>query len=503
MRYVSRKLTLRRFVGVILFSILAVLTASESARAVYYNLGAFFRTQLSGIPAPTFKLDFTQNTIVPQVGTQAFTFSRADAAPAATYYDQTGLLRVAAHNIARYSEVFNTASSGSVWTNLNSSVTSNSTTAPDATSTADTFTETAATGRHEVSQSITKLAASEPYVGSVYVKAGTRSRVALTLGDSTLTNYSRVVFNLSTGAVENYYSAGEGFIFTNANITSVGSGWYRLYINTTTDAVATSVVFAVTHMSDAFTISYAGNTGNNIYLWGAQVERNNSPSTYIPTTTAAIYNTPRYDFDPISHAPRGIRIEENSTNLLTYSETLDHGNWWKTNASVFANTTVTLDPMGGYSAEALIEDTTSASMHYMGQTITTAGGAKKYSASIYVKAGTRTEIALALSGGGGGVLTLVNLTTGAVTAPTPWGSWVADLSKIEKLQNGWYRASVSGTSDTGTSLDMQIELYNGGDTYNGDGSGHVFLYGAQIEYQNLSGGTTVSSGTNYIPTTTE
>jgi hypothetical protein len=74
----------------------------------------------------------------------------------------------------------------------------------------------------------------------------------------------------------------------------------------------------------------------------------------------------------------------------------------------------------------------------------------------------------------------------------------AGTAKIETLQNGWYRCSVSGTAATTRTTVWFGQLNNAGvatDTvYTGDGTSGLFFWGAQVEagaYQ-----------TTYIPTTT-
>ena len=87
---------------------------------------------LEGIPAPDLQLNFDQASIGANAAPDdAIDFSRASQA---TFTDSDGLVKYAPHNLVLQSEDFSTT-----WTATNATVTTNNTTAPDGTTTADKF----------------------------------------------------------------------------------------------------------------------------------------------------------------------------------------------------------------------------------------------------------------------------------------------------------------------------------------------------------------------------
>ena len=67
-----------------------------------------------------------------------------------------------------------------------------------------------------------------------------------------------------------------------------------------------------------------------------------SAATYVNSAgniVSAPAGTPRFDHDPVTLQPRGLLIEEQRTNLLTYSEDWTNAAWNKTNITVTAAAT--------------------------------------------------------------------------------------------------------------------------------------------------------------------
>lgn len=187
---------------------------------------------------------------------------------------------------------------------------------------------------------------------------------------------------------------------------------------------------------------------------------------------------PRFDYDPVTLDPRGIRLEEQRTNLLTYSAQFDNAVWVKTASTVTANAAVA--PDGASTADKLVEDSATFS-HSVRTPYTTTTGVT-YTYSVYVKAAERSFVTMYITGGGPAAR--FNLATGALAAGT--GTIVA-------AGGGWYRCSITYTEDTGAAIQLYIELYNGGGTYTGDGSSGLYIWGAQLEVGAVA--------TTYIPTT--
>ncbi len=197
--------------------------------------------------------------------------------------------------------------------------------------------------------------------------------------------------------------------------------------------------------------------------------------------TAAI-NAPRFDYDPVTLAAKGLLIEEQRVNLLLQSQTFDAANWSKSGSTVTANATTS--PDGTVDADKLVEAATTG-QHRTSQAVTVTSGAA-YTYSIYAKAAERTSIWVRIIGASTFAGGIVDLTNGAIIGIT--GTCTAT-----NVGNGWYRITVSGTSDS-TTATVYANLIDGAgaNTYTGDGTSGLFIYGAQIEAGAFA--------TSYIPT---
>ena len=167
----------------------------------------------------------------------------------------------------------------SPWFVDNVSVTANSTTAPDGTTTADAIIENLATSNHNINTTATVTVA--PHTFSAYVKPNGRSWVRLFVFQSGITANS-TWFNVSTG-VAGFASAGA----SNVSIRPAGNGWYRCSI-TFTPASAGSASFYIAAANADGAGVYAGDNTSGLFIWGAQAELGAFSTSYIPTTSTSL-----------------------------------------------------------------------------------------------------------------------------------------------------------------------------------------------------------------------
>ena len=200
---------------------------------------------------------------------------------------------------------------------------------------------------------------------------------------------------------------------------------------------------------------------------------------------------PRFDYDPVTLAPKGLLIEESRANLLLRSEEFDFASWSKADVTVTANATTS--PDGTVDADKLIPNTNTAD-HFIhqGQTI---NGNNAMTISVFVKAAEYTTGNLrleALSAPFNSLRLAFDLTAGTIT-PTAYQSAVVLGSSILNMGNGWYRISISGTTGFNGTHRSRISP-NISTSYAGNGIDGIFIWGAQLEVGAFA--------TSYIPTTT-
>lgn len=194
---------------------------------------------------------------------------------------------------------------------------------------------------------------------------------------------------------------------------------------------------------------------------------------------------PRLDYPAFGGCP-SLLIEPAATNLVLRSEEFDNAAWFKNNSTVTANATTA--PNNTTTADKLIENATNNTHSILPNSFPVIVSGTTYTMSTYAKAAERTRIYFRdVNRAFGG--TYFDLSNGTIISNE------ANVlnSAIEAVGNGWYRCQVT-YSATSTSANWQIRLINTGtnDTYLGDGTSGVFLWGAQLEAGN--------GATSYIPT---
>ena len=229
-------------------------------------------------------------------------------------------------NRLAYSEDF---SQTGIYTHTNVTVDTNSTTAPDGTSTADTVTPTTTNGIHTLNMTGTNTVAM-----SVFAKANGYNMFRFNTGSS---SNGRATFDLSDGTIH----ATSGTFFSKASIEDHGNGWYRCSC-VIVGGSATNMTIAIENGSDS--VSFAADGTSGIHFWGAQSEDNTETTAYIPTTSSTVTVTPAlsdtsevWDFDTrdlmLEADPEDEGFWEEGSNLVLNHDFGDLGSEIITNGS--------------------------------------------------------------------------------------------------------------------------------------------------------------------------
>jgi hypothetical protein len=373
---------------------------------------------------PSLLLDFANTkTLDPRI-----TFTRASTG---TYYDGKTVAK-AEENLFRHSQEFDNVA----WDKFFGSITANSAVAPDGTTTADTLNPTSQFA--SVQQSIT-LIAGQQYTFSVWVKRATGSNAM----DLFITNPASSILSFTPTSSWVRYSAtftaaggGTGFLIQDRN----ASGWTAWE------------------------------------MWGAQLEQRSSVTAYTATTTARITNyipalqtaasgVARFEHNPVTGESLGLEIEEQRTNLLTYSEQFDNSPPWGGDNSGGTNPIVTANqaiaPDGTLTADRVQLNRGAGTFSRLQQILSTSSAVHTFSVWMKLHSGT-TSANVGIRVNATGVNCVVT--------------------------NTWQRFTVTDTVATITP-NPQILLFS---SLGSDATADILVWGAQVEAGSFA--------TSYIPT---
>jgi hypothetical protein len=398
---------------------------------------------VEGGDGSTLSLDFTTGVLDPRLS-----FTRTTNA---TFINSQGLVEFAAANILRNSVMAGGSTSGlSAPTSWVAGFTGESYRTQMVIDGCEQWKQVASSTRPYMTITIpnTELAVGVQYVASVYVDSLTTGTLFATLDNflsynepsgTTVSSVTWVAPNGSTGASQ---PLAIGRIQLRFVLSAIGASGFQLRIGIGVQNTATGTVEFSRPQCERGTVA--------------------KPFLANTSTSAANYNTPRFDYDPTSiGTPRGLLIEGSASNLLKHSQGLFTS--WIQFGTVGALTTGITSPSGDSSAVSLNLNTAGNNGYYTNNTqmgYTNTVGAT-YTFSIWVRAtGSTTNLNIRFGDSAVGYSANIPITT----------SW-------QRLQYSYVAVAASGptiASATGTA------------------TGVVELWGAQLEAG--------SGASSYIPT---
>jgi hypothetical protein len=207
--------------------------------------------------------------------------------------------------------------------------------------------------------------------------------------------------------------------------------------------------------------------------------------------TSAASGAARFDYNPTTLAAQGLLIEEQRTNNFPHSEDFGNANWTKTNSSVTTNQITS--PDGTLTADEL-KDTSdvSATAHLVSPSPFSFSSGVAYTIAAFAKQGTLPGVSIVFPSAAftSNLTARFNVQTGVVASAD-----AGITASIINVGNGWYRCIATVTATATASVQIQIRTATSTTSfYQGDGTGTIFIWGAQLEAGNFA--------TSYIPTTT-
>jgi hypothetical protein len=168
-------------------------------------------------------------------------------------------------------------------------------------------------------------------------------------------------------------------------------------------------------------------------------------------------------------------LENAATNLITYSEDVSHSSWAKTSVSITSNSI--LSPDGSLNASIITEDST-LNNHRI--SVNGLVGSGTHTVSVFAKANDRNWLIIR-NAANNAWFDVLNGVVGTVESGN---------GSIESYGNGWYRCSVTMSSLSTPAVGIADN--NGSYSYQGNGTGSLYIWGAVAEQNSVA--------SSYIPT---
>lgn len=278
-----------------------------------------------------------------------------------------------------------------------------------------------------------------------------------------------------------------------ANFTNLNTELASKVTNTANPTFTGVVTFADPTGINPVAVNYPA-TQPSLMLDFLNTEKLDSRVTFTRASSATRINAqglvetiavdkPRFDYDTVTVAPRGLLIEEARSNLLLNTEYFPA--WGSSNASVISDATTS--PTGTQTGNLLTISAAGGGISQVTQAFT-AGSA--ITVSVFAKRNTSNFLRFQLQNL---VSCWFNLSTGVVASNSAGsGDVVFNSKSIQALSNGWYRCSVTVTTTTITTLGLAVYATDT-DSNPASTNSSIYIWGIQAEVGLFA--------TSYVPAT--
>lgn len=222
----------------------------------------------------------------------------------------------------------------------------------------------------------------------------------------------------------------------------------------------------------------SGNLGAGLSLTRASVASYHDAAGVMRMASA---DQPRFDYDPVTLAPRGLLIEAAGTNLMAWSEEMTSGRWLTVQNGM---STPVPGPRGAAAAYRFVPAAGSTSNQRLKSPAVSATAGSVYSMQAWMRAvGCRY---VSITGPTVGISAVVDLVAGTITGAG---------ARIAASVNGWHLVLIEGRSAPSTASDginFWASDAAGSVVFAGDG-----VAGFEVWHPQLEAG---ARATSYIPT---